>query len=146
MKLKHNVCLQTLTFFTFLAASTILSANDSHDVFGEFWVEDRGSKILISDCGDGTPCGKVTWIDPNTLEPGQTPETVKTKAGKSILGLQLLHGFEKKKNDWRGGKIYSPQADKTYSSRLKRLSDGELQVKGCIAFLCETQKWIQVDQ
>ncbi len=117
---------------------------DSFDVYGEFWVEDRGSKIKIQDCGDSTPCGRVVWIDPQTLEPGQTPETVKSKAGEPVLGLQILNGFTRKRNDWRGGKIYSPKVDKTYSSRMKRLENGNLQVKGCIAFLCETQIWAPV--
>ena len=111
------------------------------DVFGEFLVEDRGSKIKIFDCGDGTPCGKVTWIDPATLEDGQSVEDVTSKSGQKILGMQILSGFAKGKRDWRGGKIYSPEADKTYSSKLKRVDNNTLQVKGCIAFLCETQIW-----
>jgi len=126
-----------------LSMSSVVKA-DAFDVFGVFLLEDKGSKIEISDCGDGSPCGKVAWIDPATLEPGQTPETIKSKAGKPVLGLQILHSFERKKKDWRGGKIYSPEADKTYSSRLKRLDDGTLQVKGCIAFLCQTQIWTPV--
>jgi len=111
------------------------------DVFGEFLVEDKGSKIKIYDCGDGTPCGKVTWIDPDTLEDGQSAEDVISKSGQKVLGMQILSEFEKGKKDWRGGKIYSPEADKTYSSKLKRLNMNTLQVKGCIAFLCETQIW-----
>lgn len=126
-------------------ASAFPVTASSLDVFGTYWVEDRGSKVEITDCGDGSPCGKVTWIDPDTLPPNETPETVKTKKGKNILGLKILHGFKKKKNDWRSGKIYSPKADKTYSSRLKRLDDGTLQVKGCIAFLCETQIWTEAE-
>ncbi len=116
-------------------------AASSLDVFGIYWVEDRGSKVKIVDCGDGSPCGRVYWIDPASLKPGETPESVKAKTGESVLGLRILYGFEQKKQDWRGGKIYSPAVDKTYSSRLKRLKDGTLQVKGCIAFLCQTQIW-----
>ncbi|OYW82850.1 MAG: hypothetical protein B7Z22_13475 [Hyphomonas sp. 32-62-5] len=30
---------------------------------------------------------------------------------------------------------------KTYDSRLKRLGDGTLEVKGCIGPVCQTQIW-----
>ena len=118
---------------------------DSHDVNGLFLVEDKNSKIEIYDCGDGSPCGRVVWINPDSLDPGETPESVRSKRGELVLGLKILSGFSRGKNDWRAGEIYSPEADKTYSSKLKRMDDKLLQVKGCIAFFCETQKWTKLD-
>jgi len=117
---------------------------DSFDVFGVFLLEDKGSHVKIEDCGDGSPCGKVVWVNPSTLEPGQDVNELTSKAGEPILGLQILEGFKRKKTDWRSGTIYSPDVDKTYASKLKRLDDGTLQVKGCIAFLCQTQIWTEV--
>ena len=55
--------------------------------------------------------------------------------------LLILKGFEKKKNDWRGGTIYDPENDKTYDARIKRLDDGNLQLKGCVGPFCQTQVW-----
>ena len=124
-----------------VAFSASAHAEDGHNVYGTFLTQAKTSTVTIEDCGDGTPCGRVSWIDPNAMEPGQTPETAVTEAGEPVLGLLMLQGFDKKRKDWRGGTIYDPENDKTYASRLKRLGDGRLQVKGCIGPICQTQVW-----
>lgn len=121
-----------------------LANADSHNVFGLFATEDGGSHISIEDCGDGTPCGTVVWIDPSEIESGVAPEDLTTKSGKKVLGLLMLEGFSRQRSDWRGGTIYSPEADKTYAARLKRRDDGRLQVKGCVGPICQTQIWTVV--
>jgi len=123
---------------------SLTASADSQDVFGTFLTEEKNSHIYIHDCGDGSPCGKIVWLNAQMLGEGVTPENAKSKNGSPILGLTILKGFESKKNDWRGGTIYDPGKDKSYASRLKRLDDGTLQVKGCIAFLCQTQIWHEV--
>lgn len=129
-----------------LTVSLIASANaDTHNVFGTFYTEAGTSKVTIEDCGDGTPCGRVSWIDPTAMEPGMTPETATTKTGDPVIGLLMLQSFDKKKNDWRGGTIYDPENDKTYASRMKRLENGSLQVKGCIGPFCQTQVWTEAE-
>lgn len=117
---------------------------DPHDVYGVFLVAEKNSHVQIKDCGDGTPCGVVVWLDPTKLEAGITPETAKTKAGEPVLGITMLEGFVRKKTDWRSGTIYHPGKDKTYSSKLRRLANRNLEVKGCISFFCQTQVWTQV--
>lgn len=42
-----------------------------------------------------------------------------------------------------GGKIWDPEDDKTYSSKMQ-LNGDELDVKGCIAFVCSGQAWTRV--
>lgn len=121
--------------------ATAAHAEMGHDVFGTYLTQAQTSTVTIEDCGDGSPCGRVSWIDPNAMEPGQTPESALTKAGEPVLGLLMLQGFDKRRKDWRGGTIYDPENDKTYASRLKRLDDGRLQVKGCIGPICQTQVW-----
>lgn len=125
------------------AALPAMAEPASHDVFDTFYTQNGNSRITITDCGDGTPCGRVTWIDPASLADGVTPETATTHAGDPLLGLLMLQGFEEKKNDWRGGTIYNPKEDKTYSARIKRLGDGDLQLKGCVGPICQTQVWRQ---
>jgi len=123
-----------------LGLSTLALA-EPHDVFGTYLTESETSLIEISDCGDGTPCGRIAWISPTELAPGITPQSARTRAGDPLLGLLMLKGFSKKKKDWRGGTIYDPEADKTYAARLKRMSTGELELKGCIGPICQTQIW-----
>lgn len=117
---------------------------DSFNVFGTYLTEEKNSHILIEDCGDGSPCGKIIWVNPESIQPGETQESIKSKSGDPILGLQILNGFERNKSDWRDGTIYDPGKDKSYASRLARLDDGSLQVKGCISFFCQTQIWTPV--
>ena len=128
---------------TFIFVSTSLWANP-HDVIGTFLTEEKNSHIQIEPCNQDSLCGKIVWLNPETLEPGVTPETAESKKGEKVLGLTILKDFEKKKSDWRAGTIYYPGKDKLYASRLKRLDNGDLQVKGCIAFICQTQIWTPV--
>ena len=137
----------TLWLITLLSSAMASAADGSHNVFGTFLTEDGDSHIEISDCGDGSPCGTVVWIDPASLAEGETPETITSEAtGEPIMGMTMLWEFERGKKDWRKGKIYSPKADKTYASRLMRLDNGDLEVKGCIGFICQTQLWTSIQQ
>ena len=117
---------------------------EPHDVFATFLTHDGGSHIQISDCGDGTPCGTIVWINPETLPAGYTAETAVGQNGAPILGATLLQDFERKRKDWRGGTVYDPENDKLYAARLKRLDDRNLQLKGCIGMFCQTQVWTLV--
>lgn len=132
-----------LTGFLQIVSGTAFA--EPHNVFGTYLTEDKGSKIRIQDCGDGSPCGTVTWLNPESFEEGEDIENFRSKSGELIIGLEIVKGFKRKKNDWRGGTIYSPSKDKTYASRLKSLENGTLEVKGCISFFCETQIWTPVD-
>lgn len=126
-----------------LAAANVAHA-DTHDVFGTFATPQGTSHVTIADCGDGTPCGTVSWIDPAAMPEGYGPEDALTRSGEQVLGYTILQGFDRKKKDWRGGTIYDPEADRSYAARLKRLANGDLQLKGCLGPMCQTQTWPSV--
>lgn len=134
-----------------LIAATLASAvcgtaiAEPFDVFGTYRLPSGDSHVHISDCGDATPCGKVAWINPASVPAGKTLDTLVDANGTKILGLKLLKGFDRKSKDWRGGTIYDPKDGKTYDSRLKRLANGDLEVKGCIGPICQTQIWTPVN-
>jgi uncharacterized protein (DUF2147 family) len=100
--------------------------------------------IEIAKC-ENSVCGTVVWLNPESLDQGITAEQAVSKTGERILGLTMLQGFQKATSDWREGTIYDPGKDKTYASRIERLQDGSLQVKGCISFFCQTQIWTAVE-
>ena len=131
-----------LSFFIVSMFSHTVFA-DSFDVFGHYLTEERNSVIHIVPC-EASVCGTVVWLDHESLDEGDTPETATSKRGEKIMGLTMLSDFERGSSDWRGGTIYDPGKDKTYASKLKRLGDGTLEVKGCIAFFCQTQIWTPV--
>ncbi len=137
--------MQRFVAATIVALGLAGGANaEPHDVFATFLTQDGGSHIEITDCGDGTPCGTIVWINPETLSAGKTAETATGQNGAPILGATLLRDFKRKNKDWRGGTVYDPENDKLYAARLKRLDDGNLQLKGCVGVFCQTQVWTVV--
>ena len=115
------------------------------DVGGVWLTPDGNSHVEIADCGDGTPCGKVIWIEPSVMEvttDQQNPD--ETLRNRPLIGLQILEGFEWADERWKGGTIYDPEVGKTYGSRIRRNDDGSLEVKGCIGPICQTQIWTAV--
>ena len=140
--------MKTLSLIAISLGLTAGAHADGKDVFG-IWLTEAGSaKLEISDCGDGSPCGRVVWMDPAAMRPGLTPETATDENNPDpalrdtpVLGLLMLSDFDARRRDWRGGKIYDPESGRTYGSRLKKLEDGTLQVKGCIGPICQTQVW-----
>ncbi len=133
-------------FLAAAAAAILASAGASAqtmDVAGVWLTQDQTSKIEIADCGDGTPCGRIAWIDPEAQSDVTTDIHNPNAAlrGRPILGLTLLSGFEARRDGWRRGEIYNPETGRTYGSRLKLMDDGNLQLKGCLGPICQTQVW-----
>lgn len=122
-----------------LVASTAFAA--SIDVAGRWATPDKSSHIVIEDCGDGTPCGKIAWFTPEDPDAKDANNPDESLRNQPILGLTILKGFERKGDRWKDGTIYDPEAGKSYASKLELQDDGTLEVKGCIAFLCQTQVW-----
>ncbi len=118
------------------------------DVEGVWLTEAGSSKVEITDCGDGTPCGAIIWIDPASVLPENEGKILMddnnpdaSLRGQTLVGLQILHSFREGRNNWRRGKIYDPESGKTYGSGLRLNDDGTLNVKGCIGPLCQNQTW-----
>ena len=60
------------------------------------------------------------------------------------LGKPIVWAMEGLSNGkWGGGKIWAPDRDKTYASKMS-LNGNILQVKGCVAFICRNQDWVNV--
>ena len=47
-------------------------------------------------------------------------------------------------NEYSGGTIWDPAADKVYKSKMKA-NGNQLEVDGCIAFICSGQNWTRVE-
>lgn len=129
-----SVCAALGVFNTCLAADM--------DV-GGYWLMDGGSTIVeIADCGDGTPCGTVVWLDENltdVLFDDQNPD--ETLRGRDLVGVRILEGFDKKSKGWRSGRIYNPENGKTYRSHLTLVSKNMLAVSGCLGPICKKMHW-----
>ena len=119
-----------------------LAFGEGRDVYGRWLVEDGNAVIEIGDCGDGTPCGTLEWVDMSQASSDRDihnpdPDLV----GRPLIGMPMLWGFREKGSSWGRGRIYDPKTGKTYGSNLKRRKDGSLRVKGCVGPFCQTQTW-----
>ncbi|GGY54627.1 DUF2147 domain-containing protein [Parvularcula lutaonensis] len=130
-----------------IAAALLLSGGaattaSSLDVDGLWYTPDRNSIIEIRDCGDGTPCGVVAWVDPGhggmTWDENNPNEHLR---GRHMVGVTLLHGFERRDDVWRSGAIYNPKDGRTYRAKIQRLSDDALAVSGCLGPVCKKLVW-----
>lgn len=122
-------------------------APTSHDVYGHWFTPDRQSIVEIRDCGDGTPCGNVVWID------GDPHGDVRDHANRDralrerpLLGAPLLSSFDASEEAWVGGEIYNPENGKTYRAVIERLDPTHLRVKGCVGPICKAFVWAAADR
>ena len=124
----------------FAAMMTLLAPT----VTGNWVTQDGSAEVAIAPCGDSV-CGQVVKV--LMVKPGVPGTDVHNPdaslRNRAILGLQVLSGFKASDDEWTDGHIYDPKTGKTYRSKLRLNDDGSLKVYGCIAFLCETQRWLR---
>lgn len=133
-------------FWSAMLSLTPLSAHaSSHDVYGLWMSEAKDGHIEVSDCGDGTPCGTLVWVDPEKadtlLDSRNKKEELRSRA---LVGVPIIWNFERSQKGWKSGKIYNPEDGKTFTARIKRQDADHLQVKGCLGVICITNMWTRV--
>ena len=118
------------------------AAQAAPNIVGDWITQDRSAVIAISRCGTSV-CGRISRalvIKPNY--PKTDVHNPKPQLrGRPLIGLQILSGFVPVGDRWEKGRIYDPESGRTYRSRLKLNSDGSLKVSGCVAFICQSQRW-----
>lgn len=121
-----------------LLATPALAATPIH---GRYVTEDGAGIVTVAPCGSSV-CGRLTTILRKRPDAAETDVNNSDPALRSrpILGIPILSGFSDQGKDWRG-KIYDPRNGKTYKSIVARNPNGSLNVKGCIAFFCQSQVW-----
>jgi len=110
-------------------------------IAGQWLTPEDKAIVTIAPCDQGM-CGRITKL----LKPSQPGPAFDRKnadpalRGRPIVGLSLFEGLREAKTDWQG-MIYSPERGRSFRAFLSRRADGKLDVKGCVAFLCQTQVW-----
>ena len=115
-------------------------------IFG-YWLT-PGSIVLIENC-DNYVCAKIETI---FVDDGRDPKLVldennrdKALRSRAIVGINVLSGFlikDVKQRDFRGGRIYDPRRGREFKSNLHLKEDGNLEVEGCLAFICDSEEWL----
>ena len=115
-------------------------------IFG-YWLT-PGSIVLIENC-DNHVCAKIETI---FVDDGRDPKLIldennKDKAlrSRAIVGISVLSGFlikDVEQRDFRGGRIYDPRRGREFKSSLHLKEGGNLEVEGCLAFICDSEEWL----
>jgi uncharacterized protein (DUF2147 family) len=130
--------------FIALALSAAQPAIAAAPVTGKWMTPEKDSIIEVASCGSAL-CGRIIRV----LKPNPKGPTVDANnpnpalRNRPIQGLAILSGFADNGKNWIGS-IYDPRRGKSFKSYLTRLTDGNLQVKGCIGFLCQSFVWTPV--
>ncbi len=115
-----------------LAAGTV----QAQDVDGTWQTEtsEEGAylHVRIGDCASSSSekCGVITGVF------NSDNQDIK---GKPIIWAMQPDGA----NAWSGGRIWAPDDDKTYRSKMS-LRGNTLSVEGCVAIFCRGQDWIRI--
>ena len=127
------------TFVSVALAGVFLAVMASADpVFG-VWKTQPGSEgnyahVEIKEC-DGKICGEMIKAFDSSDE----------EIDSKNIGRNIIIGMSPKKGSrYGGGKIWAPDEDKTYRSKMKLVGDADLKVSGCIAIICRKQDWSRV--
>lgn len=97
---------------------------------------DTGGYLLVrlAPCG-GAVCGTIAQAMDRTGAPVSGYE----HAGRKMLWNMTPKGG----GAYRGGKIWAPDRDKTYTARMQQSGD-RLVVEGCVLGICRGQTWARV--
>lgn len=91
------------------------------------WIE-----VTIGQCGSQI-CGTIT--------------AVRGGGDPSGVGVQMIKGMVPDgPNAWDDGEIYAPDDKEWYDSKMRLLSENQLEVSGCVAFglICRSQVWTRL--
>jgi uncharacterized protein (DUF2147 family) len=113
------------------------------------WTTDKGKgRVEIVKCAAPKQglCGTIVWIsEPNDKQgKPQTDQANKNASlrNRPIIGLAIFEGWrEAGPNKWKGS-VYDPEDGQSYDVDISLAGD-KLTLKGCIAFLCDSDTWVR---
>ena len=119
---------QMMTAFSVLTFSALTMADPALGTW-QTAPDDNGNygHIVVSQCADKL-CGELVQ---SFASDGEVLES--ENIGRNIIWDMTARG----NGQYDGGKIWSPDRDKTYKSKMELVDDGNgLAVEGCILFIC----------
>lgn len=139
---------RALTIVQLVLLSAVALAQN--EVFG-LWLTERGESVVEVYKGtDGTPRGKVVWLNEPKDAAGEDLRDVMNGNPKlrsrRVLGLEVLYGYRPDGEVWRSGTIYNYRNGNAYNSKMY-VEEGRLHVKGyysLLFFLGRTKEWTRV--
>lgn len=128
-----------------MLAVPVFAHAEAFDVYGRWLTQAGDAHIDVTDCGDGTPCGALAWVDPKTTDIDRDARNANASLReRPLIGVPIVWGYARGKKDWRGGRIYNPEDGKTFNSKMRLQENGMLRVQGCLGPICITNIWTPV--
>lgn len=126
---------RTVQGIFFAIAASLASLPAFADITGKWLSEknDEGKQISVEiyNCGEQI-CGKIA--------------DVHNSDNTSIIGTEIIVDMNKKSDTkYSGGKIYAPDDEKWYKSKIKVKDANTIKVSGCVALFCRGQVWTRED-
>jgi len=123
----------------FVTLATTALADDPVDGLWKTQAGDTGGylHVSISECGSAI-CGTID----SAFDADGNQQLDYENLGKQIIWDMVPDGGGK----YSGGKIWAPDRDKTYGSKMTLDGQNKLNVKGCVAggLVCRGQIWTRV--
>ncbi|MEM9321127.1 MAG: DUF2147 domain-containing protein [Pseudomonadota bacterium] len=123
----------------FAALATAAVADDPVDGLWKTAPGDTGGylHVTISECGSAI-CGTID----SAFDAEGNQQLEYENLGKQIISEMVPEGG----GTYDNGKIWDPERDRTYSSKMTLDNENKLTVKGCVAggLVCRGQVWTRV--
>lgn len=130
-----------------MAANHTAEASGSGPRIDGRWLTDDGKAVIaIVPCGPSI-CGSISQI----LDKGPNVPTTDRRnpdprrRTRPLIGLPILTGFSPVGSSWTGGRAYDPKTGKSFRASLSLSAGGQLIVKGCALFFCESKLWMRMN-
>ena len=136
-----------VSIFSYLVLAVGASAEPVDELAGQWRTVRHGALVEISDCGDGTPCGALVWVD-DSVSRGHLHDVRNRQPnlrGRPLIGVPVLWGFLPNGDDWHDGRLYNPDDGKDFRAHLQLLSPTRLRVTGCLGPFCRSQIWTRTN-
>lgn len=134
--------MRSLLLITFL----LPLAMSAQDINGR-WVtiDDNTGKrrsVVEIEVKDGKANGRIVEIYDKSKADKTCDACTDDRKGKRLQGMEIIRGMVKDGDEWEDGTIMDPDNGKIYDCKLW-LEDGQLKVRGYVAFFFRTQTWVR---
>lgn len=131
-----------------LAGCFAINLSAQSDILGKWkTIDDETGKpksVVEIFMKEGKAYGKIIKLFKEAHE-DQDPTCKKCedyRKDKKIIGMTIITSMVKDDDEWEDGEILDPNNGKIYDCKLW-VEDGELKVRGYIAFFFRTQSWLR---
>ena len=128
---KQSIIKKSLIIAIFSLCSFLVNAQTKmNDILGSYMVPSKDGAIQIYE-NNGKYYGKIILNKDASKLDFNNPD--KEKQTRKVLGLNILNDFTFDGDDtWENGTIYDPKNGKTYSCKITRNANGDLNIRGFV--------------